>query len=274
LKTCSCSAARWLGNTSFLLLAGRHLPADLFDQLAREVEDLFLVYVITREPTRDFERNFARWAVELRKISDEADLQEFITARFVPVKTELSLRFDDAFRRLYTSSVQQYRLRYILAKLTQHIDLRAYGETEGTKWLRRYTEGGFEVEHIFPQQPSEEAEAEFGTCEDIYIANRLGNLVLVEKSINASLGNRPYSQKRDVYRQSQLLLTKALAERPKIGTNTKIDIAVAELDPFTEWDEAAIIKRQDLLIMLARSVWGLPQRPVSESATPPGISSA
>ena len=245
-----------------LLLAGRHLPVstamnpcDLFDQLAREVEDLFFVYVITREPTRVFERNFARWARELRDITNSADLEVFIDRRFVRAKAELSVRFDEALRRLYVDSVQQYRLLYILAKLTQHIDLRAYGETEGTKWLSNYTSGGFEIEHIFPQQPSNEATVEFGEREDPYIADRLGNLVLVERSINASLGNRPYSQKRDVYPKSRLLLTNSLAERPAIG-NTKIDSAV--LDPFTEWNEAAVIERQNKLTVLARSVWRLP----------------
>ncbi len=242
-----------------LLLAGQHLKKDLFDQLAREVEDLFFVYVISREPTRDFERNFARWAGELRKITNSADLEEFIARRFVRAKDGLSTRFDDALRRLYDDSVQQYRLRYILAKLTQYIDLKAYGETEGTKWLSRYTGGGFEIEHIFPQQPSDEATAEFGEFEDPRTTNRLGNLVLVEQSINASLGNRPYSQKRGIYHHSQLLLTKALAERPTIGLNTKIDIAVADLDPFTEWNEASVIERQDKLAVLARSVWCLPQ---------------
>ena len=242
-----------------LLLAGRHLPSDLFDRLAREVEDLFFVFVITREPTRDFERNFARWAVEVRKITNDAGLEEFIARRFIPAKAELSARFDDAFGRLYVGSMQQYRLRYILAKLTQDIELRAYGETEGTRWLSRYIGSGFEIEHIFPQQPSEEAVAEFGAFEDARIADRLGNLLLVEKSINASLGNRPYSQKRDVYRQSQLLLTKAIAERPKVGANTKIDVAVADLDPFGFWNEAAVVERQDKLALSARSVWRLPQ---------------
>ena len=241
-----------------LLLAGRHLQGDLFDQLAREVEDLFFVYVITREPTRDFERNFARWAGELRDISNSTDLEAFIARRFLGAKAALSLRFDDALLRLDVGSVQRYRLLYILSKLTQHIDLRAYGETEVTKWLSNYTSGGFEIEHIFPQQPSNEATVEFGEREDPYIADRLGNLVLVEKSINASLGNRPYSQKRGVYPQSKLLLTKSLAERPTVGSNTKIDIAVADLDPFTEWNEAAVIERQNNLTVLARSVWRLP----------------
>ena len=243
-----------------LLLAGRHLPEDLFDQLAREVEDLFFVYVITREPTRNFERNFARWAPELQRITYKTDLDAFIAQRFESAKAELAGRFDDALRRLYAGSVQQYRLRYVLAKLAQYIDLQAYGETEGTKWLSRYTGGGFEIEHIFPQHPSAEAAAEFGTFEDINIVDRLGNLVLVEKSINASLGNRRYSEKRPVYPLSQLLLTRALAERPTVG-DTKIDAAVAEIDPFAEWHEAAVIRRQDMLATLARSVWGVRQSP-------------
>ncbi len=242
-----------------LLLAGRHLRDSLFDQLSREVEDLFFVYVITREPTRDFEREFVRWAEELRRIHTEAELEDFIAHRFAASKADLSIRFDDAMKRLHVGYVQQYRLRYILAKLTQHIELRAFGETEGTRWLSRFTGSGFQIEHIFPGQPSEEAAVEFGEVEDPEVTELLGNLVLVEGSINASLGNRPYSRKRKVYRQSQLLLTRSLAELPQVGANTRIDAAVAGLQPFSEWNHAAVTKRQEELVKLAREVWHLDQ---------------
>ena len=240
-----------------LLLAGRHLPQNLFDRLALEVESLFFVYVITREPTREFERNFVRWAVDLRKVEGETDLEKFVSDRLMPAKTELSARFNDAFGRLNSFSVQQYRLRYILAKLTQYIQLNAYGETEGTKWLNIYTEGGYEIEHIYPQVPSEKAFAEFGECEDSLVTYQLGNLTLVERSINASLGNKPYSEKRKLYLDSQLLLTKALVERPNIGISTKINNAVANLKSFEEWNEAAVKLRQDNLTTLARTIWSL-----------------
>ena len=39
-----------------LLLAAREHPPELFDRLAREIENLFFTFVVTREPTRDFER--------------------------------------------------------------------------------------------------------------------------------------------------------------------------------------------------------------------------
>ena len=199
-----------------------------------------------------------RWASEIRKISDKAELESFIACHLVPAKKALSDQFDDTLRYLDTALMQKYRLRYILAKLAQYIDTQAYGETEGTKRLDRYIGKDFEIEHIFPQQPSEEAAVEFGDISDPNVTNLLGNLVLVEKSINASLSNRPYSQKRDIYRQSQLLLTKALAERPSVGVNTRIDVAVKDLDPFDEWNEKAVIAYQKKLIGLARLVWGLP----------------
>lgn len=241
-----------------LLLAGRHLSSDLFDRLASEVESLFFCYVITREPTRNFERNFARWATELRSISSTEDLDTFINRRFLNEKMKLSVRFDDAMGRLYYGTLQQYRLRYVLAKLTQYVELAAYGETEGTRWLQSYTSGGFEIEHIFPQKPDAKAAEEFGPIENPLVSQRLGNLVLVEKSINSSLGNRAYSEKRPIYLQSKLLLTRALSERPQVGTNTRIDRAVASIESFPTWTERDVLQRQRWLADLARSVWRIP----------------
>lgn len=243
-----------------LLLAGRHLSAPLFDRLAREVENLFFVYVITRENTRDFERNFARWSKDLRKVKGEAEFDAFIEKRFVPSKADLAERFADAFRRLYGFSVQQYRLRYILAKLTQYIEIEASNENEITRWLSSYVKGGFEIEHIFPQSPSKEAVEEFGPAEDLEISERIGNLVLVEKPINASLGNGPFSEKRKVYPQSALLLARAVSERPKVGSNTKINKAVADLEPFEHWNEGAVGRRQEMMRRLACNVWDVPDK--------------
>jgi hypothetical protein len=241
-----------------LLLAGRHLAPALFDRLAREVEELFFVYVITREPTRDFERNFARWAGELRTVVDEASFSALVERRFAPAKAELSARFGDAFARLYSDTVQQYRLRYVLGKLAQHVEIAAYGETEGTRWLSRFMSGDYEIEHIHPQTPSPEAKIEFGEHVDVRIAERLGNLTLVEKPINASLGNRPYSQKRPVYVNSRLLLTRAIAERPHVGVSTSIDTAVAPLEPYSTWNDTAVEGRQAVLARLARMAWNVP----------------
>lgn len=255
LENMQCLGGKAARQHLILILAGRHLSGELFDRLCQEVESLFFCYVITREPTRDFERNFARWAAELRRVQSSDQFDKFVADRFSGVRAGLSSRFDDAMRRLTSDSVQKYRLRYILAKLTQFIELDAYGETEGTRWLGRYFSNSYEIEHILPEHPSGDSVSEFGQGDLDELAQRLGNLVLVEKAINASLGNQAFSKKRPVYLQSQLLLTRSIAERPKVGSNTRIDQAVANLDPFAQWNAASIEKRQLGLADLARRTW-------------------
>lgn len=241
-----------------LLLAGRHLPSELFKQLVREVENLFFVYVASRENTRDFERNFARWAPELRNTRTAEDLHKFLQQRIEPSKAGLSGRFDDSFKRMTSDELQVYRLRYILAKLNQHVELSAYGETEGTRWLKNYVANEFQIEHIQPTNPCVDASDEYGEVSDPAIINRLGNLVLVEKAINASLGNKPFSKKKLVYPKSKLLLVHAISERPKIGVNTSIDRAVRDLEPFDEWNEKSIAARQTKMGIMAREIWNIP----------------
>ena len=231
-----------------LLLAGRHLRSDLFDKLAQEVENLFFCYVITREPTKVFERNFAQWATQLKNIQTQDELEAFFSQHFHKEKRELSDRFNDSLARLSAGSLQKYRFRYVLSKLTQHVELSAFGENDSTKWLKNFTSGGYEIEHIFPVQPCAEAIREFGDFEDPNIDQKLGNFVLVEQQINAALGNKAFSQKRLVYPRSKLLLTQALAEKPRVGVNTRVDRAVSAIEQYYEWNENSINNRQRTLV--------------------------
>ena len=241
-----------------LLLAGRHLPEELFSQLVREVENLFFVYVVTRENTRNFERKFAQWAQELKEIKTEGELNAFLEERIKPEKASLAARFDDAFKRMDSNALQVYRMRYVLAKLNQHLEISAHGETEGTRWLKHYADSNYEIEHIHPQNPRPEAIAEFGEATDLNITNKLGNLVLLEKPINASLGNKPYSHKKLVYPKSQILLVKGISEQIKIGVNTRIDRAMAQIKPFGTWNETSVLERQAMLGSMAHDIWNIP----------------
>lgn len=238
-----------------LLLAGRHLPPVLFDRLAREVENLFFVYVITRENMRDFERRFARWAIDLRNVSTDAAFESFIEERFGKVKIDLAGRFEDALSRLTSKALQQYKMKYVLGKLSQHIDMLGYGETNITSSLSHYVGDDFEIEHILPQNPSPAAAEEFGEGDLQAAATQLGNLLLVEKSINASLGNKPFSKKRSIFGESRILLTKCTGERTVVGTNTLIDRAAAAVPCFEYWNFGALDARQRFLGKLACKVW-------------------
>ena len=247
-----------------LLLAGRHLEDQLFDRVVNEVENLLFAYVVTRENMRYFEQKFAQWAPEVRAIGTEQELNDFIEKRIVPSKASLMSRFDEAMNRMASNGIQVYRLRYILAKLNQHLELQAFGETEGTKWLKNYIRNEFEIEHIQPQKPSAEATEEFGEVTDPTLTDRLGNLVLVEKQINASLGNKPYSEKKLVYPKSKLLFVHLISEVPQIGKNTSIDRAVKHIKPNQDWNEQSIQTRQKVIAKLSREIWNIPS-PSSKS---------
>jgi len=241
-----------------LLLAGRSLSPDLFDRLCRAIENLFFCYIITREPTKTFERNFARWSADLREVTSVQALEDFINKYFVRDMQSHADRFDFAFRELTQERIQQYRMRYILAKLTQYIEEQAWGNPTYGR-LDHYITKKVEIEHILPTKPREDVRSAFDKLDeyDAYVG-RLGNLTLLEKTINSAVSNGSLAVKLPGYKQSTLLLTRSLAEKPQVGINTQLNRAVQELLQFDTWNSKAIQKRQEMLAKLARKVWDMP----------------
>jgi hypothetical protein len=75
------------------------------------------------------------------------------------------------------------------------------------------------VEHIFPQKPSIEAFEESGIKKsDSYdYSRRIGNLTLLAGSYNRRASNKAFSSKRSFYEQSEILMTRQLANFTKWG---------------------------------------------------------
>lgn len=257
-----------------LLLAGRHLPLASFAELVRQLENLLFIFIITRENTREFERNFARWSKELRTITSAGALSEWLGKRFEPEKRRLATRFELTMRDLDLSLLQKYRQRYLLAKMTQHVDEQGFG-TGTHPHLDAYLKG-VDIEHVLPQTPSAEALTEFGTTgeEARRLVHRLGNLVLVERPVNGSVGNRPYSSKRHEYPKSKFLLTRTIATKVFVGVNTTVNKAVGGFSPFETWSPTAIAQRQAMLAELARRVWEVPTAEGSSSIPTPSSADA
>ncbi|HEV7690545.1 MAG TPA: DUF262 domain-containing HNH endonuclease family protein [Hyphomonadaceae bacterium] len=253
-----------------LLLAGRSLPADVFSALCRDAERILFVYLITRQVNREFEVLFPAWAVQLAGIDTLAKYEAFSKDTFVRRRSELADRFRREFSALDGQAVRGYQLRYILAKLTQAVDLAGYGQTaEGVRWLSAYFDGkALNIEHITPQTPCDEVRAEFGPGAD-EPANiwSIGNLALAEAAINKSMGNKPFGEKvadsypklqplkANGFRESRFLLTRTISHQVEIGRNSAIDRAVARFTPFKAWNAAAIADRTGMLTALAQDVW-------------------
>ncbi len=246
-----------------LLLAAANLPKPLFDHFVAQLESFLFFYIFTKTPTKDLERSFSQWADELRAIAETTDpvkqkvqLNTFVADRFEKNMAGKSQELADALKRFSLYSMQQYRTRYLLARLTQHVEMAFSGlKTPGS--LEPYIK--LEIEHILPDNPKAELRATWAAENpnadyDDY-KNRLGNLTLLEKPINIVAGNDFYKAKQVEYGKSGNYLTRSLVALTDVGQNTSISRINAKLEAFPAWNAASIEKRHAMLIALAQDVW-------------------
>lgn len=132
-------------------------------------------------------------------------------------------QFIESFK---TASVpRRASARYLLSEFEQHF--------RTTEELDVATPNRVHVEHIYPQTPLPENRiAEHG----LYL-NRIGNLTLLSARLNKTIKNGGYNTKKPYYEQSELIVTKNIAEK------------------FDNWDEETIVERQISLSEHAVAIW-------------------
>ena len=232
----------------------------MFCALCCDAEQLLFTYFVTKQITREFENLFPDWAVQLRNVKDMDEYRRFSAVTFQKRRGELAAAFHREFIALDWGQMKNGHRRYAVAKLTQAVDLAAYKPGQD-RWLSRYTDTSNHVEHILPQTLTEAVAEEFGQgAENPALIWSIGNLALVEKSINASLSNDCYSYKRGIYPKSQFLLTRCISSKQDVGrkTNTAIDRAIRAFEPAQAWNADAISRRSAALDQLATEIWDVP----------------
>lgn len=246
-----------------LLLAAANFPKPLFDHFVAQLESFLFYYIFTKTPTKDLERSFSQWADELRAIAavsdpvkQKAQLNAFVADRFEKNMAGKSQELADALKRFTLYSMQQYRTRYLLARLTQHVEM-AFSGLKVPGSLEPFT--NLEIEHILPNKPEDDLRGKWATenpgmVYDDY-KNRLGNLTLLEKPINIVAGNDFYAGKQVEYSKSGNYLTRSLVTLTDVGQNTSISRINAKLEAFPAWNAVTIEKRHAMLIALAKDVW-------------------
>ena len=246
-----------------LLLAASNLPKTFFDHFVKQLESFLFYYIFTKTPTKELERNFSVWADELREITEEGDAKEqvskfnaFLKARFAKSMASKDVELADALKRYTLNSMQQYRTRYLLAKLTQYVDM-AYKGLRAPGSLQDYTV--LEIEHILPNNPEHFLRSDFthkNPSKDYELyKNMLGNLTLLEKPINIVAGNDFFTNKCTEYKKCKYYLTSSIAEITTVGKNSSINRMNIKLESFTDWTSVSIEKRQEMLIGLAKDIW-------------------
>ncbi|MCY3743157.1 MAG: DUF262 domain-containing protein [Candidatus Poribacteria bacterium] len=155
--------------------------------------------------------------------------------------------------------VSRQKIFLILARMTDYVGVQS---EESSRYLEYMKTGKnrYEIEHIWANhpdcRPDELSESEF---EDY--RNRVGGLLLLPKSDNASSGDDPYDKKLGVY-SGQNLLAKSLHEQTYInnpGFRKFREASGLNFKSHSEFKKRDFDDRQELCLRLAEQIWN-PER--------------
>ena len=167
-----------------------------------------------------------------------------------------NVTFDPAnrFRLHGTNGPQIHRL---LARITDYIETRSGRPSRYAEYVRRSGKNAHEVEHIWANRP-ERHKNEFPDSRDFEeYRNRIGGLLLLPKSFNASFGDKPYGEKRDEYLKQNLLAQSLCDQAYQHDPGFKNFIRQSGLPfhPHAEFKKADLDARQELYRKIAEQVW-------------------
>ena len=239
-----------------LMLAASNMNDETFSEFKGIIESVVYYTVIDKVATNVTERTFAMWCPDIRKIKSIDELNEFVKNTVIPTVNDWKQDNELNFLRLGLNSMQQYRIKFILARITAYVDALRMGKNDVSD-LSNYTETAVEIEHIMPQNCKDKSV--YGVDDDefeVYI-NRLGNLTLLENTINKSIQNNMYADKVSAYKGSKFYITSAISELIDQGQDTAINRTNAILTSWSEWNKTSIEERQKMFYDLSERIWNI-----------------
>jgi len=245
-----------------LLLAVGRFPKALFDHFVGQLESFLFFYIFTKTATKELERNFSNWADELREIGtivhphlQRQKLNAFVADRLQTNMTAKQAELNDALRRLTLTSMQQYRIKYLLAKLTQFVDV-AFRGLKTTGSLDEYK--GLEIEHILPNNPTADLRKRFAETNQgsITTSTRSTRQLDSPGETDQHRGRKRFlCEEKGRVQKCKCYLTSSLAGLSEVGKNTTITRINQKLLVFDEWAAKDIDSRQTMLLGLVKEVW-------------------
>ncbi len=159
--------------------------------------------------------------------------------------------------RFHLHGMNGRQIHKLLARMTDYVETRSGMASRYAEYVQRKGKNGYEVEHIWADHP-ERHEDEFSHASDFEeYRNRIGGLLLLPKSFNASYGDLPYAEKREHYLK-QNLLAQSLHERAyehSPGLRRFLEESRLSFKAHAEFKKADLDARQELYRALAAHIW-------------------
>ena len=134
-----------------LMLAAGRMNAKSLEKFKGILESIVYYATVARIKTNTLERTFALWCPKVRQITDEASLDAFLKDAVIPTVNYWKKEYQPIFRALGMDNIQQYRIRFILARISRYVDIKRQSVGDPTEITDDYYGKGVEIEHIMPK---------------------------------------------------------------------------------------------------------------------------
>jgi hypothetical protein len=159
------------------------------------------------------------------------------------------------------------QIHHLLARMTDYVERRSGLAPRYAEYAQRGRKG-YEIEHIWADHAARHTDEFAHPSEFQEYRNRIGGLLLLPKSFNASYGDLPYAEKREHY-LGQNLLARSLHEQAydhNPGFRRFLEESRLPFQAHREFKKADLDARQTLYQNLAMTIWS-PDRLAQEAAS-------
>lgn len=171
--------------------------------------------------------------------------------------------------RLYLHQQNRWYLHRILARITDYVELQSRMPSHYLEYVTATGKNRYEVEHIWADKPERHTDEFAHPVDFADYRNRIGGLLLLPKSFNASYGDLPYEEKLPHY-NTQNLVARSL-HRQCYDRNPGFLQFVSESGlPFRaheHFKKADLDERGELYRQLAERIWD-PDQLLGEAGGP------
>lgn len=201
--------------------------------------------------------------VVMREIrgKDEPDLANTLHERLAG-ETETFITND----RFSLHGTNGPRIHRMLARMTDFVETRAGRTSRYQEYVNRNLQDPYEVEHIWANHPERHTEEFDHPADFAEYRNRIGGLLLLPKSFNASYGDLPYAEKHGHY-LGHNLLARSLHEdayKRDPGFDAFLHSSGLPFRSHSEFHRADLDARQELYRRIAEHLWN-PERLAQEA---------
>ncbi len=168
--------------------------------------------------------------------------------------------------RFHLTQMNGRKVHRLLARLAAYVEAGSGIASHYDEYAQR-GRAGFEIEHIWADHPERHADEFPQPSEFEEYRNRIGGLLLLPKSFNASYGDLPYAAKRDHYLSQNLLARSLHPQTYERNPGFLRFIAASGLPfrPHPEFRKTDLDARQGLYLAIAEQIWS-PERLAEEAA--------